>query len=150
MRGWIVAAVAALGVGLAGVAPAQDVVADRRAGLTQMGRHMEAIGGVVQARGDQRQIVPRVDEMAAFFRTLPDRVPAASLTPPVAQGTQPGQSRALAAIDANRADFGRKASEMVTALGTLRAAAEAGGVNADLIRATGGTCANCHREYRAR
>lgn len=150
MRSWVFTAVAAVGIGLSGAALAQDVVADRRAGLRQMGQHMEAIGGVLQSRGDQRQIVERVDQMIAFYRRLPDLVPAASLTPPMTQGTQPGQTRALAAIEANRADFGTKASDMVAALGNLRSAAAAGNASADVLRTTGGTCAACHRGYRAR
>jgi cytochrome c556 len=151
MKHWVLAAVAAVGVGVAGVAMAQgDVIAERRAGLRQMGQHMEAIAGVVQSRGDQAQIAARVDQMVAFYQSLPNLVPAATLTPPVAQGTQAGQTRALAAIEANRADFGTRSQNMVTALATLKTAAQAGQVTPDLLRATGGTCAACHQPFRAR
>jgi cytochrome c556 len=141
----------AAGIGMAGTALAQgNVVADRRAGLRQMGQHMEAIGAVLQSRGDQAQIAARVDQMVPFFQSLPERVPTASLTPPVPQGTAEGQSRALAVIDANRADFGTRAQNMVAALGTLKTAAQAGNVTPDLLRSTGATCGACHQQYRAR
>jgi cytochrome c556 len=151
MRAWVLAAIVAAGVGSAGVAVAQgNVVAERRAGFREMGAHMEAIAAVVQSRGDQGQIAARVDQMVPFYESLPNRVPAASLTPPVAQGTQDGQTRALAAIEANRADFGTRSQAMISALGALRTAAAAGNVTPDLLRSTGGTCGACHQQYRAR
>jgi cytochrome c556 len=111
---------------------------------------MEAIGAVVQSRGDQRQLVARVDQMIAFYRALPERVPAASLTPPLPQGTQDGPTRAIAAIDANRAGFGERNQAMLVALSTLRGAAEAGTIGPDMLRSTGGTCGACHQAFRAR
>lgn len=151
MRAWVTAAVVAVSVGAAGAALAQaDVAAERRAGFRQMGAHMEAIGAIVQGRGDQAQIAARVDQMIPFYQALPDRVPAASLTPPLPQGTGEGQTRALAAIEANRADFATRNQTMIAALNTLKAAATTGGVTADLLRSTGGTCAACHQQYRAR
>jgi cytochrome c556 len=151
MRAWVWAAAVAAGLGTAGGALAQaDVIAERRAGLRQMGQHMEAIAAVLQSRGDQAQIAGRVDQMTPFFQSLPNRFPAASLTPPVPQGTQEGQTRALAAIEANRADFNTRAGNMVTALGALKTAAQAGNVTPDLLRSTGGTCGACHQQYRAR
>jgi cytochrome c556 len=147
----MVAAGAALALGMAGGALAQgDVVAERRAGLREMGQQMEAIAGIVQGRGDQRQIAARVDQMTPFFQRLPSLVPANSLTPPVAQGTNPGQSRALAAIEANRGGFQQASANMLTQLGTLKASAEAGNVTPDLLRQTGATCGACHQNYRAR
>lgn len=151
MRAWVMAAVIAAGVGSAGTALAQgNVVAERRAGFREVGTQMEAIAGIVQSRGDQRQIVARVDQMLPFFQSLPNRVPAASLAPPTAQGTQDGQTRALAAIDANRADFGTRQQAMLTALATLKTTAEAGNVTGDMLRMTGGTCGACHQQFRAR
>jgi len=152
MRGWMAAAAGAvLVLGTVGGALAQaDVVAERRAGFRQMGQHLEAIAAIVQGRGDQRQIAARVDQMVPFYQGLPGRVPAASLTPPVPQGTQEGQTRALAAIEANRAGFSTANTNMLTALATLKTAAEAGNVTPDLLRATGGTCSACHQNFRAR
>lgn len=145
------AAAVAAGVGAAGVAMAQgDVVAERRAGFRQVGQQMEAIGGIVQSRGDQAQIAARVDQMVAFYQRLPNLVPTASLTPPVAQGTGDGQTRALAAIEANRADFAARSQATIVALNGMKTAAASGGVNADMLRNVGGTCAACHQQYRAR
>ncbi|MGG5812005.1 c-type cytochrome [Falsiroseomonas sp. CW058] len=151
MRAMILAAAAVLAVGGAGAALAQgDVIAERRAGLRQMGQHMEAIAAIVQNRGDQAQIAARVDQMVPFYQSLPNRFPTPSLTPPVAQGTGEGQTRALAAIEANRAGFQQANANMVTALGALKTAAGAGNVTPDLLRTTGGTCGACHQTYRAR
>ena len=145
------AAVVAAGVGSAGVALAQgNVAAERRAGFREMQAHIDAIAAIVQSRGDQRQIAGRVDQMTPFYQSLPNRAPAASLTPPMVQGTQDGQTRALAAIDANRAEFGTRAQAMLTALATLKTAAEAGNVTADSLRTMGGTCVACHQQFRAR
>lgn len=151
MRAWILVAVAAASVAMAGAALAQgNVIAERRAGLRQMQDHMDAIVAIVQARGDQAQIVARVDQMVPFYRGLPNQVPAASLTPPVPQGVGEGQTRALAAIEANRAGFDTRSQAMIAALDAMKTAAAAGSVSADTVRATGGTCVACHRDYRAR
>jgi cytochrome c556 len=151
MRGWMLAAGAALALGMAGGALAQgDVVAERRGGLRQMGQHMEAIGAVLQGRGDQRQIAQRIDQMIPFYQRLPNLVPAASLTPPVAQGTGDGQTRALVAIEQNRGGFAQANTNMVNALTAMKTAAEAGGVTPDMLRQTGATCGACHQNFRAR
>ncbi len=151
MRGLVLAALAAMGVASAGAALAQgSVAAERRAAFREMGQHMEAIGAAVQTRGDQRQLVARVDQMIAFYRALPERVPAASLTPPLPQGTQDGQTRAIATIEANRAGFNERNQAMLVSLATLRGAAEAGTIGPDMLRSTGGTCGACHQAFRAR
>ncbi|NKC33950.1 cytochrome c [Falsiroseomonas selenitidurans] len=151
MRGWIGAAGALVAMGFAGSALAQgDVIADRRAGLRGLGQGMEAIAQTVQSRGDTRALAARIDAMSAFVATLPNLVPTESLTPPQAQGTQPGQTRALAAIAADRAGFQTRANNMVAALATLKTAAQAGSIAPDLLRSTGGTCGACHQQFRAR
>jgi cytochrome c556 len=127
-----------------------EVIAQRRAGLAGLGQTMEAVANTVRSGGDTRALVPRIDAMSAFMTTLPNLVPAPSLTPPQAQGTNPGQTRALAAIDANRADFQTRANNMQAAFATLKTAAEAGSISPDLLRSTGGTCGACHQQYRAR
>ena len=151
MRGWILAAGAVLAIGTAGAALAQgNVVAERRAGLRGMGQTMEAIGQALQSRSETRPLAPRVDQMIAFVRSLPGRFPAESLTPPQPQGTGDGQTRALAAINADRAAFQARADAAVAALGTLKTAVEGNAVTVDLMRATGGACAACHQQFRAR
>jgi cytochrome c556 len=151
MKSWVLATVVAAGVGSAGVALAQgNIVTERRAGLTRMEGDFEAIAAVVQARGDQRQLAGRIDGMIAFYRDLPNSFPAATLTPPLSTGRQPGETRARDTIDANRADFAQRNADMVNALTALKASAEAGGITGDTLRALGGTCLACHRGYRAR
>ena len=145
------AAGAAFALGLAGTAFAQgDVIAERRAGLRAMGQHLDAIGGTLQSRGDQAPLVARIDQMITFYQAFPNRFPTASLTPPVAQGTGEGQTRALGAIEANRAGFQQANAAMLTQLAALKTAAEGGRLTADMLRQTGGTCGSCHQSYRAR
>ena len=151
MKVWMLAAGVVLAIGTAGAAMAQgDVIAERRAGLRGLGQGMQAFNQAIQQRGDTRALAPRVDEMIAFVRTLPTRVPTASLTPPVAQGTQDGQTRALAVIDTGRADFAMRATNMVALLEGLKTAALAGTVTADTMRVTSDGCTACHNTYRAR
>jgi cytochrome c556 len=151
MTFWKLAAVGVAACALAGTAFAQgDVIAERRAGFRAMGATMEAVQQAVQARGDTRALVGRIDQMTAFYQGLPARFPTASLTPPVAQGTQDGQTRALAAIEADRAGFQTRATAMITAIAALKTAAESGTISNDVLRATGGTCSACHQQFRAR
>lgn len=151
MRFWMLAAGMTLAIGVAGSALAQgDVIAERRAGFRMMGQTMEAFTQAVQQRGDTRALAPRVDQMIAFVQTIPNRMPAATLTPPWAQGTGDGQTRALAAINGDRAGLATRANNAVTALTALKAAAEAGTVTTDTLRATGGACGACHQAFRAR
>lgn len=151
MRGFLLAAAVAVGLGSAGAALAQGhVVAERRAGLDRIERQFEAIAATVQQRGDQRALAVQVEEMIAFFRTLPDRFPAATLTPPLPGGREAGQTRAREAIEANRADFNQRGADMIANLVALRAAAEVGTISGDTLRGTANTCIACHRGYRAR
>ncbi len=153
MRIGIGGTIALVAASLSGAALAQgDVIAERRAGLRGVGQHMEAIQGVVRSGGDTRPLVERVDQMTAFFRGFPDRFPTESLTPPAAQGTGDGQTRALAAIAGDRAAFVAARDGTLTALDGLRTAAASGDAAATgrALQATGGACANCHRSFRAR
>ncbi len=142
MRIWI----AALGMAaLAGTAFAQgDVIAERRAGLKRMGGHMDAFKPVAEARGDVAALAPRVDDMIAWFRTMPDRFPAGSNT---------GDTKALPAVWTERAGFETANTRMLDQLEVLKAAAAAGDAAAfaTAYQATGPQfCGACHRNYRAR
>jgi cytochrome c556 len=153
MQVWTGLVALTLVAALGGTALAQgDVVAERRAGLRSVGQHMEAIQGTVQSRGDTRPLVGRVDEMTAFFRTFHERFPAGSLNPAVPQGTGEGQSRALPAIESERAGFVRARDNLLTSLQGLRTAADSGdaGATGRALQETGGACGACHRAYRAR
>jgi cytochrome c556 len=145
-------AVAALGlVTLAGSALAQtspaQVVQERRDGLRAMGQHMEAMAAIARAGGDPRPAVERVQALEAWFRGFPARFPA---------GTQQGaagiETRALPAIWQNFADFERLDQALLVRLGALREAAASGNAAAfgQALQATGASCGDCHRPYRAR
>jgi|GEM_PF-3370883 len=151
MRAVVLAATVAAGLGFVGAALAQgDVIAERRNGMREMGRHLEAIQGILQARGDQRQIAVRADQIVAFYGNLNALYPAPSLTPPVTEGRGEGQTRSLAAIEPNRAAFQQLANSMVAQLNTMKAAAEAGNATPDMLRQAGAICSDCHQRFRAR
>lgn len=143
MRKWMLAAGMAAALGSAGVAVAQDVIAQRRAGLHHVGDEFQAIKNVSDARGDLRPLAGRIDAMIAFFRDLPTLFPAGSGT---------GDTRALPAIWSDRAGFEQAAAHVVTQLTALKARAEAGD-NAGFPTAfnqTGAACGACHRTFRGR
>lgn len=137
---------AALGmVALAGTALAQGgVIAERREGLKRMGGHMEAMKPVADSRGDVRALEPRIDDMIAWFRTMPAKFPPGSGT---------GDTKAQPAI---WQDFGRFEAANTALLGQLamlKTAAAAGNAAAfaEGYSATGPQfCGGCHRPFRAR
>jgi cytochrome c556 len=142
MRIWI----AALGMAaLAGTAFAQgDVIAERRAGLKRMGGHMDAFKPVAEARGDVRALEPRVDDMIAWFRSMPSRFP---------EGSNTGDTKALPTVWTERAGFETANTRMLGQLDVLKAAAASGDAAAfaTAYQATGPQfCGACHRNYRAR
>jgi cytochrome c556 len=61
-------------------------------------------------------------------------------------------SKALPAIWQNRADFDRLPGNVMARLATLKQAAAAGDASAfaPALQATGASCGECHRPYRAR
>jgi cytochrome c556 len=141
MKAWIVAGVAIASLGTASAAFAQDVITQRRDGLRDMGRQMEAIKAVTDARGDTRPLVERVDAMITFYRGLP------ALFPP---GSGTGQTRALPTIWSDRAGFEQANANMIAQLQALRAAAASGDAAATTaaFNQAGATCGTCHRPYR--
>lgn len=136
---------AALGfAALAGTALAQgDVIAERRAGLKRMGGHMEAIKPVAESRGDVKALEPRVDDMIAWFRSMPQRFP---------EGSGTGDTKALPSIWSDRAGFEAADARMVGQLEMLKKAAADGDAAAfaTAFQATGPLCGGCHRSYRGR
>lgn len=141
MKAWVLAGGIIAGLGMAASAMAQGVITERREGLRGMGRSMEAIKAVTDARGDTRPLTARIDEMITFYRGLPALFPAGSGT---------GNTRALPTIWSDRAGFEQANAGMVTALQTLRTAAASGDVAATTaaFNAAGATCGSCHRPYR--
>lgn len=141
MKGFILAGATLAALGVAGTALAQDVISQRRDGFRAMGRHMEAIKAVTDARGDTRPLVARIDEMITFYRGVPALFPAGSGT---------GDTRALATIWSDRAGFEQVNANMITQLTALRTAAASGDAAATTaaFNQTGATCGTCHRPYR--
>jgi len=141
------------GVGLAalGAASAQtslaQVVQERRDGLKAVGAHMEAMAAIARAGGDPRPAAERVAAIQAFFVDFPARFPA---------GTQRGapglDTRALPEIWTDRANFERVSAALGPRLDALAAAAQSGDARAfgAALQATGGSCGDCHRPFRAR
>ncbi|WP_170985270.1 cytochrome c [Roseomonas sp. AR75] len=127
-----------------------NVIAERKDGMREMGRHLEAINGILQSRGNQAQIATAADRIIAFYSNINALYPASSLTPPVPQGRSDGQTRALAAIEPNRAAFTEYSSDMVRQLTAMKTAAATGGVTPEMLRAAGQVCAGCHNQFRAR
>lgn len=147
LRGWLAAvAIAGLtGAATAQVAaPAAEVIAERRAGLKRMGAHMEAMKPVAEARGDVRALAPRIDDMIAWYRTMPTRFPP---------GSDQGDTKALPAVWSERPGFDAANTRLLGQLDVLKAAATAGdpAAFATAYQATGPQfCGGCHRTYRAR
>ncbi|HWT08144.1 MAG TPA: cytochrome c [Roseomonas sp.] len=141
MKPGMMAGIAAALLGIAGTAVAQDVIAQRRQGMRTEGRQMEAIKAVLDARGDTRPLVERVDSIAAFYSNLQALYPAGSGT---------GETRALPSIWSDPAGFEAARTTMVAALGTLRTAAASGDVAASTaaFNQVGAACASCHRAHR--
>ncbi len=142
---WRMAVSALVFMALAGTALAQgDAIAERRAGLKRMGAHMDAIKPVADARGDVKALEPRVDDMIAWFRTLPQRFPP---------GSDRGDTKAQPAVWSDRAGFEAANARMLGQLEVLKTAAAAGDPAgfATAFQATGPQfCGGCHRTFRAR
>ena len=129
---------------LAGAASAQgNAIAERRAGLKRMGEHMQAMKAVVDSKGDPRPLAATVDDMIAWYRTMPTRFPP---------GSDQGDTRALPALWNERANFETINNTMVNQLQALRTAAASGdsAAFAAAYGQTGQTCGTCHRPYRQR
>ncbi|MGG5817547.1 cytochrome c [Falsiroseomonas sp. HW251] len=151
MKPWMMAAALAASLGAAGTALAQtNLVVQRKEGMREMGRHLEAIQGIMQTGGSQAAIAERADRIIAFYGNLDALYPSPTLTPPLPEGRAEGQTRALAAIQPNRAAFDRLADSMVAQLTSMKTAAANGGATPDMLRAAGQICANCHNQFRAR
>jgi cytochrome c556 len=146
-RVWL-AALAIVAIGGAAfaqvAAPAATVIAERRAGLKRMGEHMEAMKPVVERGGEVRSLAPRIDDMIAWYRTMPTRFPP---------GSDQGDTKALPAVWSERPGFEAANTRLLGQLEVLRVAATAGDTAGfgTAYNATGREyCGGCHRTYRAR
>jgi cytochrome c556 len=143
MRNWFLAIGLVAAMGTAGAAIAQDVIAQRRAGLKHVGEEFQAFKAVSDARGDVRPLAPRIGELITFFRGLPTLFP---------EGSGTGNTRALPPIWSDRAGFEQAATNVITQLVALQALAAAGDNAAfpPAFNQTGAACGACHRVNRAR
>jgi cytochrome c556 len=145
MRGSLVVVALGAAAVLAGTAAVAqgDVIAERRAGLKRMGEHMQAMNAVVDSKGDVRPLAATVDDMVAWYRTMPSRFPP---------GSDRGDTRAQPALWNERANFETINTNMVNQLQILRTAAASGdpAAFASAYGQTGQTCGTCHRPYRQR
>ena len=134
---------AAVRAGAAGALAQGDVIAERRAGLKRMGEHMQAMKAVVDNKGDPRPSAATVDDMIAWYRTMPNRFPS---------GSDRGDTRALPALWSEKANFETVNNNMLNQLQVLRTAAASGdpAAFAAAYGQTGQTCGTCHRPYRQR
>lgn len=141
MKSGKIAGIAVVMLGMAGAAAAQDVITQRREGMRAEGRQMEAIKAVLDARGDTRPLVERVDAIAVFYRNLQ------ALYPP---GSDTGPTRALPTIWSNPAGFEGNRTAIVAALGTLRTAVASGDLAASTAAfgQVGAACGACHSANR--
>ena len=73
-----------------------DVIADWRGGPKRMGEPMQATKALVDNRGDVGALAAIVDDMIAWYRTMPRRFP---------RGSDRGETRALPAIWSEKANF---------------------------------------------
>ena len=133
----------ASGILVFGAALAQgDPIVERRAGLKRMGEHMQAMKAVVDSRGPVQPLAATVDDMIAWYRTMPQRFP---------EGSDRGDTKALPAIWTEREKFETINGNMVNQLQALRTVAASGDAVAfaAAYAQTGQTCGTCHRPYRA-
>ncbi|QTI80216.1 cytochrome c [Roseomonas marmotae] len=133
------------GLGTMGLPPAlaqEDVVAQRKQLMKNIGSHMEAIKAVVDASGPSGSIAPRAEEIHRSFANLP------ALFPP---GTTEN-TKARPEVWSERAGFERAAANASQAAATLASTAASGdgAATASAFREMGGACGACHRNYRAR
>lgn len=147
MRGLLVAGVLATGTVAWAQGPATGaaaVIAERREGLKRMNAHLEAMKPVADARGDVAALVPRLDDMIAWFQTFPTRFPA---------GSDVGDTKARPAVWSERPGFETANAGVLTRLEALKTAAASGNAAAfaDGFATIGPQgCGGCHRTYRAR
>jgi cytochrome c556 len=142
--------IAATTAGAVGFAAAQtptsptEIIAFRKAGYKHVGDLFGGMKKGIDAGADVKPFAAQATEIADFAKKIP------MLFPP---GTETGgETHALPAIWANKADFDAKAGDLATEatkLSTVAATGDKAAFEAQW-KATGGTCGACHRTYRAR
>jgi cytochrome c556 len=145
----IVPALAMTGPLAAAPAPAptgKAAVAARQAGYKKMGAAMKALNDQLKTDAPAKPVIlDAARTVAVTAREQPRLFPAGS-------GASAGvPTDALPAIWTSRADFDAKMADLLTESAKLQTVAATGDIAAIRVqaKATGGTCAACHRAYRA-
>jgi cytochrome c556 len=121
-------------------------VAARQAGYKKMGAAMKALNDQLKTDAPAKPVIlDAARTVAVTAREQPRLFPAGS-------GASAGvPTDALPAIWTSRADFDAKMADLLTESAKLQTVAATGDIAAIRVqaKATGGTCAACHRAYRA-
>lgn len=124
-------------------APSADaLVAARKAAFRLNAASFVSIKAAIERGDDVKALAFPAGAIAGWARALPGLFPAGSATP---------QSEALPTVWSDRAGFESAAAAMATEAAKLSALAKAGdkaGVAAQFA-VLGGTCAACHKNFRA-
>lgn len=138
------AVLVASGMATSAAAPA-DTIASRQANFKKMGGAMKALKDELGNGADKVKLVAAARTIASTARLQPKLFPA---------GTGPGagaKTDALPAIWTQRTAFDAAAAKLVAEADKLVGVAGSGDSGAVLtqFKAVGGTCAACHRQFRA-
>ncbi|UFN47169.1 cytochrome c [Roseomonas sp. OT10] len=125
-----------------GATPA-EAISQRKAGLREMQRNMEAIKAALDSRGDLAPVAQRAAAIQAFYTGFPSFFPA---------GSETGDTKARPEVWSDRATFERAAANAASAAGNLQAVAASGeaSATATAFQQMAASCSACHRNFRAR
>ena len=126
-------------------AKAEDAIKYRKSALTVMGTHFARIGAMVQGKVpfDAKAAVENAEIVANM-----SKLPWAAF----GEGTDKGETKAKSEIWTEAAKFKEAQDKLMTESVKLAAASKTGKLD-DLktaFAATGGSCKNCHDNYRAK
>lgn len=134
------------GLAVAAAPSIQTAIAQRQAGFKAMGAAMKVIGD--QLKTD----APSKAAMARAAQTISTNARAQARLFPAGSGPGAGfRMAALASIWTDRATFDAQMARLVVESGQLVTTVNGGDATAirAQLRATGGTCSACHRQFRA-
>jgi cytochrome c556 len=139
-----IAALVAGGVAASAASPAETIAA-RQANFKKIGGSMKALKEELAGGADKARMLTAARTIAATARLQPGLFPAGT-------GPAPGvKTDALPAIWAQRPVFDAAAAKLVAEADKLVGVTGSGDTAAVLVqfKAVGGTCAACHRQFRA-
>ena len=121
-----------------------DPIETRQAGQDLLAGTFNGIKAVVAAKGDVKTLEVPAKAMARWITQFPTQFP---------KGSEQGHNtKALAAVWSEPAEFQMDANALATAstkLAELAKAGDAAGVEAQ-VKVVGDACATCHKTFRAR